>query len=140
MKKVKIEQFPLGVLRILADQRSEQDKERFYRMIGKSLYQRLEGLDINTLMITIIHEKDSIFREFECEALSGKLVDYVGPISMDRFLVVLQVFPVASVWRLVDAKHPVIRRLALSRVGEILDTYGYEKEECSYQKERKKKI
>lgn len=140
MKKPKVEQYPIEALRVIVNQKNENEKEKFYNQITKPLYNKMEQTNIRELITMIMNEKDPFFRDIECETLSSKLVNYKGPISLDSLQKLLLVFPVASTWRLAsEATHPVIKMSAIKKIEQILDDYGYEKEgEIENQKRRKK--
>ena len=83
MKKPKVEQYPIEALRVIVNQKNENEKEKFYNQITKPLYNKMEQTNIRELITMIMNEKDPFFRDIECETLSSKLVNYKGPISLD---------------------------------------------------------
>lgn len=123
---------------MIANQKREEEKGFFYKLIENTLYSRMDCYTIQELMDLLMKEKDPVFVEIESEALSHKLVSYIGPVSIEQLEQLLNVFPVASTWRLAsEAVHPFIRKYARKKVEEILDMYGYEKEEPKIRRKRK---
>jgi len=138
MKAVFIKQDRIKALRAMALQKPLIEREALYSSVKESIKKELSLLGIFSLSKMIFCETESYLQEIECEVLGERLVDYVGPISLDYLDAIMEIFPVSSIWLLAsEAKFLLIKEKAAKKLEQILDQYGYEEKDKNVKEKRK---
>lgn len=137
MKFVSIKEYDLKVLRALALQKPLVEREKFYLPVKEEIMKTLSKLEILPLSRMILGETEPYLQELECVVLGEKLVNYIGPVTIDYLDAMMDIFPPSSIWHLAtEAKFLLIKEKATAKLNQILDQYGYEKKE---EKEKRKR-
>lgn len=139
MNFVSLNDLSIKAFRVIAAQKSTNEKEIFYKSIRFRITNEFAKLSMIELYHMIKKETDTYFLELECEILSTKLMTYNGPMTLEFLNNFFSLCSISDIWKLViGANNSIIQLAAKNKLDEILKEYDNEEEIKSKQKEKRR--
>ncbi len=113
-----------NMLRLQSRKMDTKERQELYLAYKTEIAYTLYDLDIIELSKMIVKETDLGLREYECDSLSKKLQNYIGPIDLETLEELLALFPIKAIWRLAtEAEFDLIRGKAETILSKRIAPY-----------------